>query len=105
MTYKMFIDDERYPKTSDWMIVRSSYDAIACIKHYGLPTEIAFDHDLGGDDTAMRVVHWLQQETLDGHITIPSDFKWSVHSQNPIGAKRIQEGMEDLMFIRNDIGT
>ena len=41
MTYKLFIDDERYPVTPDWFIARNSYDAIYAVKEYGLPSEIA----------------------------------------------------------------
>ena len=52
MTYKMFIDDERFPKTDDWTIVRSSQEAIDCVLKKGIPSHIAFDHDLGG--TAAR---------------------------------------------------
>lgn len=51
MTYKMFIDDERFPVTDDWTIVRSSQEAIDCVLNNGFPQKISFDHDLGGDDT------------------------------------------------------
>ena len=41
MTYKMFIDDERFPKTDDWTIVRSSQEAIDCVLKKGFPSHIA----------------------------------------------------------------
>lgn len=54
MTYKLFIDDERYPvDPCQWMVKRSSHEAIFVIKDYGVPSFISFDHDLGGDDTSM----------------------------------------------------
>lgn len=90
MTYKMFIDDERYPVTNDYVIVRSSQEAIEYVKKFGFPEYISFDHDLGGDDTSMRFIHWMIDAYLDGEISIPDDFDFYVHSQNPIGADNIR---------------
>jgi hypothetical protein len=50
MAYKLFIDDERFPVTDDWVIVRSSKEAIDHVLAHGMPSEISFDHDLGGND-------------------------------------------------------
>jgi hypothetical protein len=50
MSYKMFIDDERFPVSDDWVIVRSSQEAIDTVLAKGFPSYISFDHDLGGDD-------------------------------------------------------
>lgn len=97
MKYKLFIDDERYPTTPDWFVARSSYDAIYAVTNYGMPTEIAFDHDLGGDDTAMVFIKWLEGKLLDGEILIPELFSFSVHSQNPIGSRNISNAMDNLI--------
>ena len=97
MTYKLFIDDERHPVTDDWMIARSSQEAIELLQYYGIPQEIAFDHDLGGDDTSMRYIRALIDfmDTLD--VKFPKDFKYSVHSQNPIGRKNIESLMKGMI--------
>lgn len=98
MTWKLFIDDERWPATRGWVIARSSAEAIEdCNSRKSLPNEIAFDHDLGGDDTAMRFIRWLVDMLEDGVYTIPADFKFSVHSQNPIGAANIRGYMENIV--------
>lgn len=94
MTYKLFIDDERFPATDDWVIVRSSQEAIAMIIEYGMPYFISFDHDLGGEDTTIRVIRWIIDSFLDGNLEIHPDFDFYVHSQNPIGAENIRK----LMF-------
>ena len=47
MNYCLFIDDERFPVTPDWFVARNSYQAIKALELYGLPQEVAFDHDLG----------------------------------------------------------
>lgn len=97
MTYKLFIDDERDPVTNDWVIARTSDAAINLVFLNGMPTEIAFDHDLGGDDSARRFVYWLFNKALDDQLKIPDGFKFSVHSQNPIGAKWITDMMNDII--------
>lgn len=96
MPWKLFIDDERYPVQDDWIIARSSQQAIIlCAK--GLPTEISFDHDLGGDDTSMLFLTWLVDALIEGTHSIPTDFKYSVHSQNPVGAENIKQRMDGIL--------
>lgn len=97
MQYKMFIDDERFPVDSDWMIVRSSQEAIDCVVKYGLPQHINFDHDLGGIDTSMKFIGWLIDFMFDNDLKFPLGFTWDVHSQNPVGAKNIRGIMEPLV--------
>lgn len=98
MTYKMFIDDERFPVTDDWVIVRSSQEAIDCVKKNGFPQHINFDHDLGGDDTTRRFVSWIVDRMLDGDYQFPEGFTFDVHSQNPIGAKSIRDAMGGIIW-------
>lgn len=88
----MFLDDERLPPNDgqDWVIVRSSQQAIQAVLERGVPSFISYDHDLGGDDTAMRFIAWMIDSYLDGDLTIfPVDY--TVHSQNPVGAKNIRD--------------
>lgn len=88
--YRLFIDDLRDPVSSSWMVARTSSAAIALLETCGCPYEISFDHDLGGDDTAMVVVKRLIEMDLDaGGKYIPEDFIFSVHSANPVGKENI----------------
>lgn len=91
---KWFIDDERMPPDdgSEWVILRSSYDAIQKLIGSGMPNFISFDHDLGGDDTSMVFIDYLIEETLNGYVCWPGpgEFKFTVHSQNPVGAHNIK---------------
>ena len=88
----MYLDDIRNPKTTDmdWVILRSSDEAIAYVKENGMPSFASFDHDLSGDDTTMIFLKWLIEYDLDndGKI-IPVDFSWNTHSSNPPGVKNI----------------
>lgn len=98
MTYKLFIDDERFPPDGEWVIARSSAEAIAIINAAGMPSFISFDHDLGGDDTARRFIVWLTDQIVDEHLTLPPGFSFYVHSQNPIGAEWIRGTMDGLIY-------
>ena len=95
--WKLFIDDEREPVLGYWVISRTSADAIKQVQARGMPVEIAFDHDLGGDDTTMKFLNWLTEQLLDGTIEFPSNFKFSIHSMNPIGARNIADRMNGLL--------
>ena len=87
---KLYIDDLRDPPTDDFVVVRSSDQAIAYIEQNGIPSFISFDHDLGGDDTAMVVVNYIIEAVLDQVVDFPDDFSFLVHSANPIGAVNIE---------------
>jgi len=107
----LFLDDERKPRDvtwvliggvgswgADWHIVRSVEEAIAWVQKNGFPDVVSFDHDLGlshyaGDysdeKTGYDFAKWLVNYDID-HGLMPDDFKFTVHSKNPEGAKNIQ---------------
>lgn len=97
MTYKLFIDDERNPVTNDWKIARSSQEAIDLLHSHGCPVEIAFDHDLGGDDTSMKFCRALFDFMDTTEQRFPEGFTYSIHSQNPVGRENIKSYMESLV--------
>jgi peptidoglycan/xylan/chitin deacetylase (PgdA/CDA1 family) len=86
-TVKLYIDDIRSPKTDgNWVILRTSQEAIDYVKKYGVPNFVSLDHDLGGDDTVMIFLKWLIEYDLDnGGSVIPNDFHWNIHSANNVG--------------------
>lgn len=98
MSWSLFIDDERIPKTQrDWTIVRSMEEAIKVIEAKGcMPSYISFDHDLGCDEdqtpynTGYDFAHWLVKMDMDNIYPFPEDFTFFVHSANPQGAANIQ---------------
>lgn len=97
MSWKLFLDDERDPVDLDygWVICKSSTDAIMhCLIWDGFPSEIAFDHDLGGDDTSMRFIRWMIDIHYDGDMHMTTPIAYTVHSQNPIGAANIRSLMD-----------
>lgn len=97
MNYRLFIDDERFPVTPNWFIARNSFQAIMALELYGIPQEIAFDHDLGGQDTSITFINKLEGHMIDNGLKFPKGFIYTVHSQNPIGAANITSKMDGLI--------
>lgn len=101
--WKLFLDDERFPAKhiENAIIRRSSKEAIElCLEMKSFPNEIMFDHDLGGDDTSIHFIRWMIDMLLDdqsGNFKLPVDFKYSIHSQNPIGAANIKSYMDGII--------
>ncbi len=78
--YKIYLDDERFPKSDGWMIVRNFDDFTALIELMGVPKSISFDNDLGegqpeGYDCAKWMVNEKQFDTRGMEVF--------VHSANP----------------------
>ena len=99
MTYKLFIDDERFPVDPHWFVARTSEEAKIAVSTYGMPSFISFDHDLGDVDTSMRFLHFLRDRLIDSDpgFEFPADFEYTIHSQNPIGAANIDGLMRNLI--------
>lgn len=104
MTYKLFIDDERFPvgDQAEWTIVRSFDEAIEAVKQYGYPVFCSFDHDLGAGKTGYDFAKWLVEFDLDTD-SMPVNFGFYVHSQNPVGAKNINLYLERYLQTKFDI--
>lgn len=87
---RLYIDDIRQPKFIFDHITRSSKESIDFMKKFGCPSYISFDHDLGGDDTAMNIVKWMVEMDLDNPGWITKSFDFNVHSANPVGKANLE---------------
>lgn len=95
MSWKLFIDDERFPVCEDdWVIARDGGEAVYLILTHGLPSYISFDHDLGDKANGADFAHWLIEYMLEQGLKFPKGFDYFVHSQNPIGAANIRGKMD-----------
>jgi len=101
MTNKaMYLDDIRNPTTDkNWVVVRSTAEAVEFVFNNHKMTKFAsFDHDLGGEDTAILFIKWLIDYDLDNDGTIIDlDFSWNVHSANPVGSNNINGLLKNYM--------
>jgi hypothetical protein len=97
----LWLDDVRDPFVYDWLLRYapewdSDRDNVVWVKSYkefctwitenGLPHTIAFDHDLGYQESGMDSAKWLVDWCLDKKETLP---KWVVQSANPVGRDNI----------------
>jgi hypothetical protein len=93
MTWKLFLDDERFPaeKDTDFTIARSCEEAITLMQTHGCPVFVSFDHDLGLEKSGYDLAKYIVEQDLDSNLSfIPKEFSFYVHSQNNVGAKNIQ---------------
>ena len=108
MSYNLFIDDERNPADvlwadwigviTDWKIARNWFEVRSIIHEYGMPQFISFDHDLSDfSPNGYWIAKNLVVLDMDKVLEFPENFKFFVHSKNPVGAKNIQKYLESYM--------
>ena len=71
-------------------VARTSKEAIDLLEKFGLPTFVSFDHDLGGDDTGMKVMWHMIYGDMDGKWNISSISQVQIHTANIVGRKNLQ---------------
>lgn len=96
MKWSLFLDDERLPsiqqKPDDWVVAKTMDRAIELIQFLGTPWRMSLDHDLGPNiPTGFDFIKWLVEQDMNGVLTVTDIASFYVHSQNPIGAKNINE--------------
>ena len=100
----LWLDDLRDPSKMDWLIryaheyyykkenkvywVKSYEEFIEWINKNGLPTKIAFDHDLGLGYSGYDAAKWIIDYCMDRNEPIP---EWVVQSSNPVGRRNIDQ--------------
>lgn len=100
--YKVYLDDEREPKTNGpWMIVRSYEDFIELIELLGLPSEISFDNDLQTEKEGYDCAKWLVNEKKFDLRKV----KINVHSANPKAPDNIYKLIENWNKMVEKFGT
>jgi hypothetical protein len=90
--WNLFLDDLRDPPPGrEWVVCRSTEEALAAVAERGMPVFASLDHDLGGDDTTMVFLRRLAAEHWDGRSPPPES---TVHSANPVGKMNIISFMD-----------
>jgi len=90
-TWKLWVDDqldEGLPARqtpSGYLGAKSSLDAVNLVRAKGLPKYMDLDFDLGGDDTVMIFLKWLESNHPDGPVP-----EYRIHSENVEGRKTIE---------------
>lgn len=101
MNYTLFLDDIRMPPINAegmWIIARTYDDAVWYVEQYGIPSRISFDHDLGdGVPDGNEFAKWFAGYVIESCSILPDDFKYVVHSMNPVGANNIDATMKHFL--------
>tara|TARA_R110000823_G_scaffold230090_2_gene357000 strand:+ start:1368 stop:1739 length:372 start_codon:yes stop_codon:yes gene_type:complete len=90
---KVFLDDVRTMKGTDWVIARNFEGFKGAIGDYQTEiTLISFDHDLGKDtQNGLQCANWLvnSMEGANPTIRLPALEAITIHSSNPPGSEGI----------------
>jgi hypothetical protein len=124
LTWNLFLDDIRNPDYvndgREYVLARSFDEAVELVKAKGLPSHIAFDHDLGWDQlepsegglildlgqeakSGYDFAKWLVECDLDSMLHI-QDLTWTIHSSNPVGAANINGLLRNYINQKNNNG-
>lgn len=101
---RLLLDDERYPPDDgeDWAIARSFEEACAWVEANGYPRFVSFDNDFGPDQReGWEFAQWLIDRDLDTG-SMPEDFDFYVHSQNPVRQADISARLRRYLEFRAD---
>ena len=111
MSYNIYLDDERFPKTDkDWTIIRTYQEFIDIINDKGSPLYISFDHDIhdfdplnGEERTGMTCAKWLVEKDMDmrGDF-LPAQFSFNVHSANTCGGENIRSYLTNYLKFKSN---
>jgi hypothetical protein len=111
MVYRLFIDDERDPynvtwgsfqeqemyRDAEWIVARNWDEVLELVISLGFPDLISFDHDLGENEkTGYEIAQKLCEMVMDG-FQMPTNFKFLVHSKNPVGSENIRKYMDNFL--------
>lgn len=115
MTYKLYIDDVRNPPDRTYVVVRSMAAAQEYIEEYGYPFYVSFDHDLGmkgqvlsnglwiGEEveqpSGYDFAKWLCAKDMDKPWMLSHEFRYNVHSANPVGSANITGYLENYLEV------
>lgn len=107
MTYSLYLDDLRNPKTKapagEWVICRSFQEAVDLIETRGYPNYISFDHDLGEDElTGYDFCKWLVEDDMDNDW-VTNTFNYNIHSANPVGSKNIEMYLSNYIKSKEEL--
>ena len=100
MSWKLFLDDERFPKEPRFTIARDNETAIELVLEKGLPIHISFDFYLEGDNTTEYFAYWLCRHIEEGN-PLPEGFTYSTHSASTEGRKVIRKMMDERVLVKD----
>lgn len=101
-----FIDDERDPVNPTDVVLRNMGQVVQLVEEMKSQNKkissISFDHDLGfNEPTGYDIAKYLVKQDID-HNIFSYDFKYNVHSQNPVGKKSIEQYFKNYFKVMKE---
>ena len=98
MSWKLFLDDNRDPKTKDFTLARSYKSAVNLVIKRGCPIFVAFDWDLGEDESGLDFANWLiSKDKAECGKYFPEEFSFECHSSDAEGKASIEKVMSEYL--------
>jgi 5'-nucleotidase len=91
MSWKLFLDTERFPKDTSWQIARSVAEATQLISQQGYPSELSLDYMMAeGEATCLDFLKTLTDDVMTGwpNLDFPA-VKFECHSDDIDGRCKI----------------
>lgn len=89
----LVVDDLRHWPAADGVVYARTYaEAIRLLGSLGDIAQLWLDHDLGEEKSGYDVAIWLEERAVSGRL-VRID-RVVVHSQNPVGVRRIVAALE-----------
>lgn len=89
--WMLYLDDKRTPSdVQEWIVAKTVQHAKNLVMYMGIPSFISFDHDIDENGTGYDFAKWLVEQDQDGKYEFPDNFRYQVHSANPVGAQNIK---------------
>jgi len=84
---RLWVDDERPAPDDSWRVCKTSKEAADFLLDHVIRRgqwleEVSLDHDLGGDDTGMKVLNWMINEDVWPETL-------TIHTSNPPARKQM----------------
>lgn len=97
-SYVIWLDDFRTPRLQGNVVWCKNVEEFKQqIKTFGLPSHIAFDHDLGDGPNGYDAAKWLVDYCMENDLDVP---EYSIQSANPVGKENIKGILENYKKFR-----
>ena len=104
---KIYLDDERNPKGTDWIVVRNLDELERLVyidKCFCMIEEISFDHDLGEEKNGLDCLKFLvETDILMRGKLLHKNLKYNFHTANPCGRDNMQSYLECYLRVKEGV--
>lgn len=95
MSYLLFLDDERQPPSSEWVVARTTEQAKNIVQTQGWPSHVSLDGHLGlGEQNGLVFAWWLCERHAEDPA--PESFEYSIHTADVFMSAQMENKMHEV---------